>query len=78
LDVAVGSVSWCGCARRSHRPRHRPAAGSGVRRDNGKKSLQWSTTESGKKIVFDSEPYAGFWKILGVNLMRVLPIDAML
>ena len=49
-----------------------------VSRDNGKKSLQWSTTESGKKIVFDSEPYAGFWKILGVNLMRVLPIDAML
>ena len=49
-----------------------------VSRNNGKKSLQWSTTEGGKKIVFDSEPYAGFWKILGVNLMRVLPIDAML
>jgi putative cardiolipin synthase len=48
-----------------------------VSRDNGKKSLQWSTTESGKKIVFDSEPYAGFWQILGVNLMRVLPIDSM-
>ncbi len=41
-------------------------------------SLQWSTTESGKKVVFDSEPYAGFWGILGVNLMRVLPIDSML
>jgi len=49
-----------------------------VSRGNGKQRLQWSATEEGNEIVFDSEPYAGFWKILGVNLMRALPIDAML
>lgn len=49
-----------------------------VSRGDGKESLQWSSTERGKKVVFDSEPYAGFWKILEVNLLRVLPIDSML
>ena len=49
-----------------------------VSRGNGRQRLQWSATEGGKAVVFDSEPYAGFWKILGVNLMRALPIDAML
>jgi len=49
-----------------------------VKRGNGIKSLQWTGTTDGKKVVFDSEPYAGFWKILGANMMRVLPIDSML
>ena len=46
--------------------------------ENGRQSLQWSTTEDGKKIVLDSEPYAGFWTVLAVNLMRILPIYALL
>jgi putative cardiolipin synthase len=45
---------------------------------NGKESLRWTGTEDGKQVVFDSEPYASFWKKLSVNLMRVLPIDSML
>jgi putative cardiolipin synthase len=49
-----------------------------VNRENGSKSLQWTGITDGKKVVFDSEPYAGFWKIVGVNMMRVLPIDSML
>ena len=49
-----------------------------VNRGNGSKSLRWTGTEDGKKIVFESEPYAGFWKTVGVNMMRVLPIDSML
>jgi putative cardiolipin synthase len=49
-----------------------------VDRGNGRKSLTWTGTEDGKTIVFDSEPYAGFWKRVGVNMMRVLPIDSML
>ena len=47
-------------------------------RGNGRKSLQWTGTTDGNKVDFDSEPYAGFWKIAGVNMMRVLPIDSML
>ena len=42
-------------------------------------SLRWTgVDEAGKKIVFDTEPYTSFWKRLGVDLMRVLPIDSML
>jgi hypothetical protein len=43
-----------------------------------RKSLQWPGITDGKKVVFNSEPYAGFWKIVGVNMMRLLPIDSML
>jgi putative cardiolipin synthase len=49
-----------------------------VTSENGSESLRWTGTEDGQEVVFDSEPYAGFWKKLGVNLMRVLPIDSML
>ena len=42
-------------------------------------SLRWTgVDESGKKVVFDVEPYTGFWKRLSVNLMRILPVDSML
>ena len=40
--------------------------------------VRWTGIEDGKPIVFDSEPYAGFWKRVGVNMMRILPIDSML
>jgi putative cardiolipin synthase len=45
---------------------------------NDTRSLKWTTVEDGKKVIFDSDPYAGFWKRLEVNMMRVLPIDSML
>ena len=46
--------------------------------EKGNESLRWVGKENGKEVVFDDEPYAGFWKKLGANLMRVLPLDAML
>jgi len=46
--------------------------------EKGNESMRWTGIEDGKKVVLDSEPYAGFWKKLGVNLMRVLPIDSLL
>jgi putative cardiolipin synthase len=46
--------------------------------ENGSESMTWTGFVDGKQLVFDSEPYASFWKKLGVNLMRVLPADAML
>jgi len=46
--------------------------------EKGNESMTWTGYADGKQVVFDSEPYAGFWKKLSVNLMRILPIDAML
>ena len=47
--------------------------------ENGYESMRWTGVDSNNnKVVFDTEPYAGFWKRLGVNMMRILPIDAML
>ena len=45
---------------------------------DGSESLRWTGIEKGETIVFNQEPYAGFWKRLSVNLMRVLPVDSML
>ncbi|MGB5280701.1 MAG: phospholipase D family protein [Arenicellales bacterium] len=42
-------------------------------------SLRWTGfEEGGKQVVFDVEPYTSIWKRLGVQLMRVLPVDSML
>jgi putative cardiolipin synthase len=41
-------------------------------------SLRWTGTEDGKTVVFNSEPYAGFWRKVGVSLIQILPIDSML
>jgi putative cardiolipin synthase len=49
-----------------------------VRDEKGGESLRWTGTEDGKVIVLYSEPYAGLWKRLTANLMRLLPIDSML
>ena len=49
-----------------------------VTNKNGSESLRWVGIEDGKQVIFDAEPYASFWQKLGVNLMRVLPIDSML
>ncbi len=46
--------------------------------ENGDESLRWTGVEAGNTVVFDDEPYVGFWKKVGVNLMRILPIDSML
>ena len=47
-------------------------------RGRGRGSLRWTGVDDGKKVVFDSEPYASVWQKLGANLARVLPIDSML
>jgi len=45
---------------------------------NGKESLRWVGLEQGEKVIFDDEPYVGFWKKLAVKVMRILPADFML
>ena len=44
----------------------------------GRETLRWTGTTEGRQVIFDSEPYAGFWKKLTANLLRALPIDSML
>ena len=46
--------------------------------EDGDESLRWTGYNGNEKVVFDSEPYAGFWKKFGAGFMRVLPIDSML
>ncbi len=46
--------------------------------EKGNEKMRWTGTEDNQEVVFYSEPYAGFWKKLEVNLMRILPIDSML
>lgn len=48
------------------------------RDEDGKESLRWIGKEGGKEIVYEDEPYAGFWKKLVANLLRVVPADFML
>ena len=45
---------------------------------NGKESLRWVGVEEGKEVIFDDEPYVGFWKKLAAKVMRILPADFML
>ncbi len=45
---------------------------------SGGESIIWKITEEGVPRVYTSEPNAGFWRRLGVNLMRLLPIESQL
>lgn len=46
--------------------------------DNGKTSLRWTANRGDEKIVYDSEPYVGFWKKFGVWLVGWLPVESLL
>ncbi len=45
---------------------------------NGDESIRWYLKKDGEAIVYDSEPYVGFWKKLEVNLIRLLPVESQL
>lgn len=40
--------------------------------------LLWHGYEDDKAVTFDVEPYTGFWRRLGVDIMSLLPIDSQL
>ncbi|MFH1985206.1 MAG: phospholipase D family protein [Pseudomonadota bacterium] len=48
------------------------------RDNNGSESIRWHLKKDGKDIVYDAEPYAGFWKKLGVWVIRLLPVEFLL
>jgi len=41
--------------------------------DNGGKSIRWHLKKGGRDIVYESEPYVGFWKKFTVKLVGLLP-----
>jgi cardiolipin synthase C len=40
--------------------------------------IYWYGLENGHPQVFDTEPYAGFWRRFGVGFMSLLPIESQL
>ena len=45
---------------------------------NGNESIRWHLRKDDGEVVYDSEPYVGFWKKFGVGLIRVLPVESLL
>ena len=45
---------------------------------DGGEQLRWSGYDEGERLVFDVEPHTHIWQRIGVNLMRLLPIDSQL
>ncbi len=46
--------------------------------DNGKESIRWHLKKEGREVVYESEPYVGFWKKFGVKLVGWLPVESLL
>ena len=48
------------------------------RNHNGHERLRWYRQRNGKQEVYTTVPNTSFWRRLGVNLMRLLPIESWL
>jgi len=46
--------------------------------EDGSETLRWHGFVDGKPVTFDTEPYAGFWKRLGIGFLGLLPIESQL
>ncbi|WP_319521693.1 phospholipase D family protein [uncultured Desulfosarcina sp.] len=46
--------------------------------ENGSGSIRWHLKTADGEVVYDSEPYVGFWKRMGVGLIRLLPVESLL
>jgi putative cardiolipin synthase len=49
-----------------------------VRDESGRERLRWHGREAGEPVTYDTEPYTGFWRRLGVKLLSLLPIESQL
>lgn len=45
---------------------------------NGNESIRWHLKKGGREIVYEEEPYVGFWKKLGVKIIALLPVESFL
>ncbi|UCF90832.1 MAG: phospholipase D family protein [Desulfobacterales bacterium] len=46
--------------------------------NSGGESIRWHLKKDDGEIVYDAEPYVGFWKKLGVWLIGLLPVESLL
>lgn len=46
--------------------------------DNGEESIRWHLKKGDRDVVYETEPYVGFWKKFGVKLIELLPVESFL
>jgi len=49
-----------------------------VQDKDGDEQLLWHGYENGEPVTFDVDPYTGFWRRFGVDVMSLLPIESQL
>jgi putative cardiolipin synthase len=49
-----------------------------VKEKGGGKTIRWHGRVDGKPVIFDTEPYTGFWRRLGIGFLSLLPIESQL
>ena len=49
-----------------------------VKNDSGTESIRWHGMVDGTPETFAVDPYTGFWRRLGIGIMRILPIESQL
>lgn len=45
---------------------------------NGSEKMLWHGTENGKAVAYTHDPYAGFWRRLGIEVLSWLPLESQL
>jgi len=45
---------------------------------DGKESIRWILKKGGREIVYEKEPYVGFWKKMTVKIIGLLPVESFL
>ena len=46
--------------------------------ENGRKHLVWRGVDNGKPVTFRVDPHTSIWERLGINILRLLPIESQL
>ena len=41
-------------------------------------NIIWKGIVDGKEVIFEHDPYTGFWRRLFIDLMKILPIESQL
>lgn len=49
-----------------------------LNKEDGSEKILWHSREDGKAVVFEVEPYTGFWQRFGIGFLRLLPIESQL
>jgi len=49
-----------------------------LNKEDGSEKILWHSRVDGKAVVFEVEPYTGFWQRFGIGFLRLLPIESQL